>query len=238
MAKVVGFSRNIKSSWLNKAASLFGENLTEEEYKKELNEYLSYEISSPTNLRKTREILMRVWYYSDDAIITLYRQEAFSLLKKYPDYDIPIHWCLLLLIYPVFADLCKLTGRIAEFNDMVILKQLKQKLFDEWGERSTLFHSTDKIIATMKELGVIFSEKPGVYRISSIEIKNEKISSFLLRTAMVVDNGSYYSYTELNSFNILFPFKYSITKESLMEHTEFTITTFGGELAITLKKTN
>lgn len=235
MAKTVGLSRNIKISWLNKAAALYGENLTEEQYKTAMNEYLSFEIESPTNLRKTREILMRVWFYNDDAAVSAYRPEAYRLLQQYPDYDVPVHWCLLLMAYPVFADLCKLTGRIAEFNEVVVLKQLKQKLFDEWGERSTLYHSTDKIIATMKDLGAIVAEKPGTYHIGRQEIKNEKVASFLLCSAMKVDGGSYYAFNELNTFNILFPFQYTISKESLMEQECFTITTFGGDLTVTLK---
>lgn len=57
MAKIVGLSRNLKLQWLNKVVELASSNLTEQEIKDQLNEYLSFEISSPTNLRKTREIL-------------------------------------------------------------------------------------------------------------------------------------------------------------------------------------
>ena len=60
MSKTVGLSRNIKLQWLNKAVDLLDENLTEEEYKAKMNDYLSYEIDSPTNIRKIREILMRI----------------------------------------------------------------------------------------------------------------------------------------------------------------------------------
>ena len=235
MAKAIGLSRTIKTRWLNKAADLYGENLSEDQYKAAMNEYLAFEIESPTVLRKTREILMRVWFYDDDAALSVYRSEGYLLMQRYPDYDVPIHWCLLLMAYPVFADLSKLMGRIAEFNDVIVLKQLKQKLYDEWGERSTLYHSTDKIIATMKDLGAIVAEKPGIYHIGNQEIKNENIASFQLRSAMKVDGGSYYSFSELNTFNTLFPFKYTISKECLMDQECFAIITFGGELSVTLK---
>ena len=165
MAKPVGLSRKITLKWLNKAVDLLSENLSEEDYKAKMNEYLSFEIESPTVLRKTREILMRVWFYENDPDITSIRKDAFKLIRQYPDYDVAIHWCMLLSVYPVFADLSRLIGRIAEFNDVITLSQLKQKLYDEWGERSTLYHSIDKIIATIKELGVISSEKPGKYNI-------------------------------------------------------------------------
>ena len=59
MAKMVGLSRNLKEPWLNKVAELAIENLTEDEVKNQLNEYLGFEIGSPTNLRKTRMNILK-----------------------------------------------------------------------------------------------------------------------------------------------------------------------------------
>ena len=64
MAKMVGLSRNLKLQWLNKVVELALGELTEQEIKDQLNEYLSFEISSQTNIRKTREILMNIWVFS------------------------------------------------------------------------------------------------------------------------------------------------------------------------------
>ena len=35
--------------------------------------------------------------------------------------------------------------------------KFKQKLFNEWGERSTLYHASDKLIATLKAFDVLES---------------------------------------------------------------------------------
>lgn len=66
MAKMVGLSRNLKLQWLNKVVELALGELTEQEIKDQLNEYLSFEISSQTNIRKTREILMNIWVYENE----------------------------------------------------------------------------------------------------------------------------------------------------------------------------
>ena len=126
MAKMVGLSRTIKLPWLNKAAQLYQENLTQEEYKVQMNEYLSFEIESAIVLRKTREILMNVWFYDTDPFITDLRKNAITLLNRYHDEAVPIHWCLLLLAYPVLIDMSKLMGRLFEFSDTITLKQIKQ----------------------------------------------------------------------------------------------------------------
>ena len=118
MAKMVGLSRSIKMPWLKRTVELCNENLTEAEFKEQLNDYLSFEIGSPTVLRKTREILMRIWYYSDPETDDM-RAEAKQLIEKYPECELQINWCMLLLSYPVFADLSKLIGRLSEYQDEI-----------------------------------------------------------------------------------------------------------------------
>ena len=234
MAKTVGLSRNIKMQWLNKAVALLYDNLEETEYKSALNEYLGYEIGSAINIRKTREILMHLWFYKDAETDDI-RELAFSLIRAYPDYALPIHWCMMLITYPVFADVCKLIGRISDFQEEITLAQLKQKLFDEWGERTTLFHSTDKIITTMKDMGVLSCEKPGKYHIQKYPISNEQIVNFMLLVAIKVGGNSYYTLPDLTNIGVLFPFEYRVNKEQLITDDHFVINNFGGEITVALK---
>ncbi|MCH4095448.1 MAG: hypothetical protein LKE88_02200 [Acidaminococcus provencensis] len=234
MAKTVGLSRNIKMQWLNKAVALLYDNLEETEYKSALNEYLGFEIGSVINIRKTREILMHLWFYKDDETNDI-RELGLSLIRAYPDYALPIHWCMILITYPVFADVCKLIGRISDFQEEITLAQLKQKLFDEWGERTTLFHSTDKIIMTMKDMGVLSCEKPGKYHIQKYPISNEQIVNYMLLVAMKVGGNSYYTLPDLTNIGVLFPFEYRVNKEQLITDDHFVINNFGGEITVALK---
>lgn len=234
MAKTVGLSRNIKMQWLNKAVALLYDNLEETEYKSALNEYLGFEIGSAINIRKTREILMHLWFYKDDETNDI-RELGLSLIRAYPDYALPIHWCIILITYPVFADVCKLIGRISDFQEEITLAQLKQKLFDEWGERTTLFHSTDKIIMTMKDMGVLPCEKPGKYHIQKYPISNEQIVNYMLLVAIKVGGNSYYTLPDLTNIGVLFPFEYRMNKEQLITDDHFVINNFGGEITVALK---
>lgn len=235
MAKMVGLSRNIKLPWLDKTVELMGQTLSEQELKDALNEYLSFEISSPTNLRKTREILMHIWYY-DDLETKALRDQALELVRKYPDDKLALHWCMLLAAYPVFRDLTRLVGKILEFQDEFTLKQLKQKLFDEWGERSTLFHSTDKIIATMKDLGVIAASKPGNYHVVKHKVGSQKVTDFMIYAMMSLGDVSYYSVQDLKEMESLFPFEYQVSKESLVADERFLLSNLGGKLSISANR--
>lgn len=237
MAKMVGLSRNIKLSWLNRTVDFLQEELSENEIRENLNDYLSFEIKSPTNLRKTREILMTIWVYENE-YSTRIKDAALALFRQYPDQALVIHWCMILAAYPVFMDMCKLIGKMSEFQDEITLAQIKQKLFDEWGERTTLFHSIDKLMATMKDFNVLTSEKPGRYQIQKHAVSNERITSFMVYTVMNIDDAGYYTIQELNSSNYLFPFEYQMAKETILQDDHFVINNFGGELTVSLKTSN
>ncbi len=231
---MIGLSRNLKLRWLNVAAKLRQENLSESDCKARLNEILSSEIKSPTNLRKTREILMRVWIYDGGAEKNSLRADGAALLEKFPDSAQAIHWSILLVTYPIFAELCKIIGRLFELSEVVTLRQIKQKLFDKWGERSSLYHSTDKIISTLKEFGALTAQKPGKFILTPQIISDKKIIALLIRAAMLTDCGSYRKLSELGKLNVLYPFDYQIDLEIFSEEI-FIVTNFGGAAAVMLK---
>ena len=56
MAKTVGLSRALKTEWLNKVVNLVNEGMAPENIKEALNDYIGFELNSPDNIRKSREI--------------------------------------------------------------------------------------------------------------------------------------------------------------------------------------
>ena len=233
MGKMVGLSRNLKMTWLNKAVELLSENLPEQEYKDRLNEYLSFEIKSPTNLRKTRGILMNLWYYENPETKSL-RTQARALIEKDSDNSLAAHWCIILATYPIFVDVSRIIGKLSEFEEEFTIQQLKQKIFDEWGERATLFHSIDKIIATMKAIGALKAEKPGRYTIIKHEVRDDKVNALLVSAGMTVEAKGNFTLQDLREMSYMFPFKYQIKREMLMMNDTFTITNIGGEMMVSL----
>ena len=163
MAKMVGLSRAIKIEWLNKVVSLVNEGMAPENIKDALNDYIGFEISSPDNIRKSRDILMNLWVYPfEDEKANLIRKQALEAIKNGNEDKLAMHWCMLLLYYPVFVDVTGMIGKLSSMQDSFSLAWLKDKMFEEWGERTTLFHSLDKIMQTLRQIGAVDS-KNGVY---------------------------------------------------------------------------
>ena len=234
MAKMVGFACNIKPSWMHYSVQLLEENLTENEYKEKLNTYLSYEIDSPTRLRKTREILMRIWFKEDDDYSNI-RKQAVNIIKQYSDYDTTVYLCMIYLFYPVVADVSKFMGKLFEFKDEITNSVLNQKLYDEWGERETLKTVCRRVTLTMKDMGFMINESRLRYKLIKKNITKPEVVNFILTAAMQADGGSYYTFANLNNFYILVPFEYQVSKEQLMNDENFSLNTYDGQLCISLK---
>lgn len=233
MARMVGYSCSVKLQWLNKAVELLSERLDEKAYKTAMNEYLAFEIDSPTRLRKTREILMRVWYYEDE-VISPVRKKALELIGKKQEYAVPIHLCMLYIAYPVFADVCKYMGKLFNFQEEITNPMVRQKLYDEWGERGSLQATTRRITLTLKEFGSLKAVTKTRYAVKPMTVSYEPLVNFMVATAMRADGNSFYSYTAIQDLNVLFPFKYHVSKEQLMSDRSFQLVNFDGELSIAL----
>ena len=235
MAKIIGYGCSLKLRWLDKAAELFQNQFSKQRFKEELNEYLSSEIENTTRLRKTREILMRIWYYNDSEISAI-REEAFRLLRKFPEYAPAIHLCLIYTAYPVFADICRYTGKLFQFQDEVTTNMLRQQLFDEWGERGSLEAIARRVTLTLKNLGFLINEKRTRYKAKRIEVNDSDLVNFLLLTAMKTERNEYYSFSALEQFNVLFPFKYHVSREQLIKDKRFSLNAFNTNLNVTVKR--
>ena len=234
MAKTVGYACSTKLQWLNKAVDLLSENLNEAEYKKALNEYLAFEIDGETRLRKTREIIMRMWFYEDERLLR-FRERGLALIKENSDNAPLVHLCLTYLSYPVVSDICKYMGKLFEFQDEITTPMLKLKLYDEWGERGTLESTARRVTLTLKELGFLVNESRTRYKVKKTAVKNAEAIDYLITTAMTIDGGSYYPFSSLNEFPFLFPFSYKVTKEQLLENEDYTLATFDSTLSVSLK---
>ena len=235
MPRMVGFTRIIKLPWLNKTLELAGEGLDAAQMRSELEDYLSFEIKSDTNRRKTREILLLPWTVDDDALATL-RLQALELAKSHPYEQLPIHWGMLIAAFPMFADLVRLIGKMSEYQDELTSAQIKQKVLDEWGERSTVVKGSEKMLASLNAIGVVKRVKTGRYVLAPATAVDEDLSAFLLQADMLVNPSSYRTYGELLRLPELFPFKLSVSKEGLLEDDRFMVGNFGREFTVSVRE--
>ena len=235
MARMVGFTRIIRLPWLNKTIELVGESLEPAQMREELEVYLKFEISSDTNRRKTREILLLPWV-AEDAALEALRPAALELAASHPYELLAVHWGMLVVAFPMFGDLVRLIGKMCEYQDEFTAAQLKLKILDEWGERSTVVKGSEKMLASLNAIGVIQRVKQGRYVLAPRVDVDEGLSLFLLHADMLAYQSGYRTYNELQALPELFPFVLHASKERLVEDERFSVGNFGREFTVSLRE--
>ena len=67
---------------------------------------------------------MNVWYYPSEELDAV-RKNALEVLKEHPDCSELVQYLMLGLTYPVFKDVCKIMGKLFDFNDEITNPALK-----------------------------------------------------------------------------------------------------------------
>lgn len=232
MARVIGMNRAIKLEWLNKTAELVRQGLDDKTIRAELQEYLSFEIDSAVNLKNTRTILLQTWVYTPAEHHGI-RKEALELVEKGSINALAGHWSMLLVTYPVFADVCSLIGKLSNIQDTFSTTWLKEKLFEIWGERGTLVHSVSRTLQTLRYLGVVEPVKTSVFKIKKQELTSQKAIEVLLTAMLLLKEKAYYEIPELSCAPKLFPFVFDVSYEWLHNSDVFTLNNFGGKVVLT-----
>ncbi len=231
MAKMVGLSRAIKREWLDKTVSYVLEGMTEAEIREALTEYLSFEIDSPIVLRKTREILMHTWVYPMEGAEEV-RETALSACQSGNANRLVLHWCMLLLAYPIFSDINGLIGKLSTIQDTFTTGWLREKIYEEWGERATLLHSSAKLLQILVYLEVIERVKTGVYQIKQYPVLDSDSIHVIVMTALKLHLKGYYELPELSTIPQFFPFVFDVTHEWIYSTGYFELSNFGGKAVL------
>ncbi len=234
MAAMVGFLRAVKLTWLNKTAELVLEGKNNEEIRKELNEYLAYEIQSATTLRKTRDILMYTWVTPSEGLADI-RKVALSAYANSRSNRYIIQYCMLLSAYPVIADICGLIGKLSTIQEAFTTSWLKQKMYEAWGQRETIDDSLKYILQSLRDIGVIVRPKIGTHKINVQNVENDTIINVILMTILHLKERAYYEISELSSISQMFPFNYKVSLEWLHNSPDYILNNYGGKMTVSMR---
>jgi len=231
----IGFDRVVKLNWLNKTAEIYSQEKDFKNVKLALDYYLKDDVGGD-NRRKTINILVRTWV-NVDPNHTAIRDKALEFLKTADTNErIAIHWSMLLLAYPIFANLTATAGKLLNLQDEFSLSMVRRRIYELWGERSTLQYAIDKMVRSLIDWGVIEGgEKPGEYRrIEPLEIRNIEVKLLMLEAYIIASGKPHLQFVEVNKLDEMFPFKLDIGLDDFHKVNKFKLNKMGGEVVIGL----
>ncbi|MBP8682481.1 MAG: hypothetical protein KBH68_01115 [Trichococcus sp.] len=204
MARIVAFSLPIDLNQLNEVFELYIAGISREDARTRLDGQISQHLSSKDTIRKTRTILLNVWY-DGQSIIHDSAVEAARYLTR--SERLPVHWAMMLMRFPIFKDLCIILGNLYELKDCVSATQIKKEVFNKWGARSTLETSLSKNLKTLRDVGVIkCTDKSANYEKCVHPILDPNATAVLFASVMLATEQQYMSWESFISHPAIFPF--------------------------------
>lgn len=204
MASIVAFSLPIDLNQLNEVYELYISGVSREDARTRLDEQISQHLSSKDTIRKTRTILLNVWYGEKSSIHDSAVEVARFLTRSE---RLPVHWAMMMMRFPIFVDLSIILGNLYELKDCVSTTQIKKEVFNKWGARSTLETSLSKNLKTLRDIGVIkHTDKNAYYEKSVHNISDINVAALLFASVMLSTEQMYMTWESFISHPLIFPF--------------------------------
>jgi len=228
-SRPIGFDRKIELSWLEMTAQLVAEGFDVADVKARLDILLEGQLSNEgvrSAKSKTITVLMRVWSRIPNNLHA-FRHEALALLHNCPrQEEVAVHWGMCSAAYPFFVDLAAATGRLLRLQATVGLDQIKRRLIEIYGERSTLHYALQRVARSLVDWGTLSdTEHRGVYvGAPKIDLTPDKLLQSWLIEALLISSGQ-----EMRPFDALagslalFPFAMDIMPHDLRSSTRLEI---------------
>jgi hypothetical protein len=215
----IGFDRRIDLDWLDAAATaaLSGD---VEEVRERLHAYLATVIAGdgPRSARaKTVTVLCRTWSAVHPDAVWI-RDRALALLgAATADERLALHWAMLSVNYPFFADVAGCIGRLLALQGRVSLLQVTQRLVSRSGDRSTLRRAVQRVTRSMVEWGVITdTDVRGTYGSSgALRQLRKPVAEILVESVLYREERWSLPVPILVGHPTLFPFRVDLTAHDL-----------------------
>jgi hypothetical protein len=154
----IGFDRKIELAWLDAIASQVAAGVSPKEAREYVWRLLDGVIAGDTihDARgKTLTVLSRIWLFVPEQARGL-RENALKLFSETSlSNRLPVHWALMMAVYPFFLDVAASAGKLISMNGDVTLSQIVRRMLDAWGDRSTLPRATQRVLRSMVQWGAL-----------------------------------------------------------------------------------
>jgi hypothetical protein len=206
---LVGFDRFISLEWANYAIELAFQPGINSEQTALLKEYLALSISGKVAVRKTANVLTRLWL-KPDTPLDRFRDEALHLKMntKKNDY-VFFHWGLALMAFPLFREACVQIGRLAALQTTIGRQAIQSRVTEKYSNRETILRSVDNIFQSLIDWGLLVKIDKQSYIISLHASNDLHIKRWLLEVAVYCLPNKRAVLNEFYRLPELFPFEFN-----------------------------
>ena len=219
--RTIGFDRKVQLDWLDATAGWVAEGLSPAEIRNRLDGILAGKVAgegSHSAKGKTKTVLLHIWVLVPDDLVEL-RDEGIALSRGLGALaHLPLHWGMCMATYPFFREVAATTGRLLNVQGTAALSQIRRRMVETWGERSTLPRAVARVVRSFVDWGVIRETTDrGVFAAApKIGTKERNsVEAWLVKACLSNGEKDMVSLRQLAADPSLFPFRLSLKPRHL-----------------------
>lgn len=218
----IGFDRTINLEWLDIAAARILRREPPPEIRKALWDFLEDLVPGNTNSSgrgKTLTVLTRIWLTVPDQVEPLRTSAIKRLASANGENRVAVHWAMVIATHPFFFDVATHVGKLLALHGQANRTQIKRRMMETWGDRSTLERTIQHVLKSMAQWGVLHagSEKGSLVASRNLIQISEGIAELLIH-GILLSQGRGMPLARLASHPALFPFKLQLNAARLRKH--------------------
>jgi hypothetical protein len=180
----VGFDRFIALEWAKFALEIASLPDPNEKKIRELKARLSTLISGEEAIRKTANVLTRLWLEPNSEVAPL-ANKAINLSPDLLDNEqVVLHYGIALALFPLFRDTCIQVGRLIQLQGMFHRQEVRQRVMEHYSNQGTIPRSVDRILQTLNNWGITAKGERTKYYVNRKVIKKQSLQLWLLEAAV------------------------------------------------------
>jgi hypothetical protein len=230
----IGFDRTIDVEWLDAAAARAARGQPTTEVREFLWRFLEDLVPGDTNSSgrgKTLTVLTRIWLAVPPKAERLRDAALRCIDSATGEQRIAIHWAMAIGTHPFFYDVVTHVGKLLVLNGQVNRSQIKRRMTDSWGDRSTLERTIQHVLRSVRQWGLLHDgpEKGSLIAPAHRIPVSDEIGE-LLFNAILVSHGGGLPFPQLITHPALFPFDVRVNTTALRRNCNIRVVRQGDQI--------
>jgi hypothetical protein len=173
---------------------------------------------------KTLTVLSRIWVSVPIQAEPLRRAALKCLAYASGDSRVGVHWAMVAATHPFFFDVATHVGKLIKLNGQANRSQIKRRMIENWGDRSTLERTIQHVLRSITRWGMLHAgpEHGSLIAPAKLMSVNDELAQLLIHSVLL-GRGRALSFSDLTNHPALFPFKLQITVRELMRNPMFRV---------------
>ena len=151
----LGIDRFLAFRWADMALDLYMVNDDKSKARKQFRNWLSQEIDGQISADKTAYQINRIWLNEGDPFENLRRMAISNGLANNHRYRPILHYGLAINVFPLFADICRVTGRLLNLQPTCTNRDIYQRVQEKYGNPQSIERASHRTIQTLIDWGLL-----------------------------------------------------------------------------------